>query len=174
MELKYKILEINRETIWSVAAIKNYLRISHEYDDELIAGLVAAAIEYAENFIGDFIHKREVSCFVSKATKTTRFNKFSEIDLISVHQIEGENRNNISDDFGEFEDETLSLTIKDQYIGKNLEIKYNSGYGAASIPSALKLGLLKHISAMYELNESALDPVDEIRNIYLPYRKFKI
>ena len=173
MKLKYKILEIDREAVWSVAAIKNYLRIAHEYDDELIASLAEAAIEYAENFIGVFIHKREVNCLVSKANKTIRFNKFSEIDLTSVHQIEGEDREDISDDFGEFEVETSSLIIKDLHIGQNLEIKYNSGFGEA-VPKALKLGLLKHISAMYELNESALDPVDEIRNLYLPYRKLKI
>lgn len=173
MKLKYKILEINREEIWSVAAIKNYLRISHEYDDALIASLTEAAIEYAENFIGKFIHKRALSCLVSKANKTICFNKFSEIDFTSVHQIGEDEPEDISDDFGEFEVETSSLILEDLYIGQTLEIKYNSGFGAG-VPKALKLGLLKHISAMYELNESALDPVDEIRNLYLPYRKFKI
>ena len=173
MKLKYKILEIDRTAIWSVASIKNYLRISHEYDDALIASLAEAAIEYAENFIGAFIHKREVSCLVTKANKTIRFNKFSEMDLTSVHQIGEEEPEDISEGFGEFEAETSSLIIEDLYIGQTLEIKYNSGFGRA-IPKALKLGLLKHISAMYELNESALDPVDEIRNLYLPYRKFKI
>ena len=53
------------------------------------------------------------------------------------------------------------------------QVKFCCGYGE-KIPQAIKMGILKHVAAMYELNENSLDPVDEVRNLYLPYRAFKI
>lgn len=173
MKLIYKTIEIDRELIWSVEEIKNYLRISHDYDDALITSLSEAAIEYAENFTGEFINKRKISCFVSGANKIIRLNPTYNINLISVHKVIKEDKENISDSFGDFNIQNFSMSLSELYINQDIEILYNCGF-AGAVPKALKLGMLKHISAMYELNESALDPVDEIRNLYLPYRKLKI
>ena len=60
MKLKYKILEKESKAILKLKEVKNFLRISHDYDDSLVKELILAATEYAENFIGKFINVRKI------------------------------------------------------------------------------------------------------------------
>ena len=46
----YKILAIEKPEIWSLDEIKNYLRVTHDYDNNLITNLLNASIMMAENF----------------------------------------------------------------------------------------------------------------------------
>lgn len=173
MRLKYQILEKKDEAILKLKEVKNFLRISHNYDDSLVKDLIQAAIDYAENFTGKFINIRIVQCSVLQANrkihvKYTPFNK-----VLSAEKILQDGIEDISDSIGENNSEESSLEINSIYVDQDMILKFSCGYGE-NIPQAIKMGILKHVSAMYELNENSLDPVDEVRNLYLPYRSFKI
>ncbi len=45
-----KVIEAQHQKIWSLEEVKNYLRVSHSYDDKLIGSLVETAVSAAENF----------------------------------------------------------------------------------------------------------------------------
>jgi hypothetical protein len=65
------------------------------------------------------------------------------------------------------------LTIDREYEFSDLEIEYSCGYGK-NLPQAVKIGMLKHIAAMYELDGDSSGIMQDIRNLYIPYRKFTI
>lgn len=52
MIINYVVLNIKKVEIWPLEEVKNYLRISHEYDDKLINNLIATSIDVAELFTG--------------------------------------------------------------------------------------------------------------------------
>jgi uncharacterized phiE125 gp8 family phage protein len=173
MHQRYQVISKDKEIIWKLKDVKNYLRISHDYDDDLIESLIETAIEYAENFTGTFIHKRTVNCFVSQINRVFLLKHSPILKLLSVHEKVKNGKNKINDTFGEFAPDDSSLTMNDSYIGLDIEIEYSCGYGVDA-PNALKLGMLKHISSMYELNETVINPMAEICSLYQPYRKIKI
>ena len=65
------------------------------------------------------------------------------------------------------------ITIDREYEFSDLEIEYACGYGK-NLPQAVKIGMLKHIAAMYELDGDSSGIMQDIRNLYIPYRKFTI
>ncbi len=173
MKLKYQILEKESKAILKLKEVKNFLRISHDYDDSLVKELILAATEYAENFIGKFINVRKIQCSVFRSKrkiniKYTPFNK-----LISADKIVKDKAEDITDSFDESNLGESYIEINPIYIDQDMIIKFCCGYGEKT-PQAIKMGILKNVAAMYELNENSLDPVDEVRNLYLPYRAFKI
>jgi len=173
MKLKYQILKKENAAVLTVEEVKNFLRLSHDYDDFLVKDLIQAAIDYAENFTGKFINVRTTECFVSKSDKEIRI-KYAPLNtVLSVEKIVKGNPEDISDSFGEINLDSALLKINPKYVGEDLVIKFDCGY-KEKVPYAIKMGILKHVSAMYELNENSLDPVEEVRNLYLPFRLFKI
>ena len=84
MSITYNPIATYIENIWSIDQVKNYLRISHDYDDELLENLLNTAIEYAENFTGEFIYIRDFECIIRKTPniiylKHTQINEIESI-----------------------------------------------------------------------------------------------
>lgn len=173
MKLKYHILEKEDESALTIEEVKNFLRLSHDYDDALIKDLIQAATDYAENFTGKFINTRVIECLVSQAGKEIHI-KYAPLNkLLSVEKIVKGELKGIIDSFGETNLNQALLKVNPIYHGQDIIIKFSCGY-KDKIPHAIKMGILKHVSAMYELNEDSLNPVEEVRNLYLPFRSFKI
>lgn len=173
MKLKYQILEKEDESALTVEEVKNFLRLSHDYDDSLVKDLIQAATDYAENFTGKFINTRIVKCLVFQADKEIHI-KYAPLNkVLSVEKIVKDQLKDISDSFGEIDLNEALLEVNPIYHGQDIIIKFSCGY-KEKVPYAIKMGILKHVSAMYELSEDSLDPVEEVRNLYLPFRSFKI
>ncbi len=173
MKLKYQILEKESVSILKLKEVKNFLRISHDYDDSLVKSLIQAATDYAENFTGKFITIRTIQCSVFQADRKIHV-KYTPLNkVLSAEKVDEDRTEDINDSFGESNLCESCIEINPIYTGQDMIIKLNCGYGKKT-PQAIKIGILKHVSAMYELNENSLDPVDEVRNLYLPYRVFKI
>lgn len=173
MKLKYQILKKKTEYVLKLKEVKNFLRLSHNYDDSLVKDLIQAAIDYAENFTGKFIDTRIVQCSVFRANKKIRV-KYTPLNkILSAEKIVHDRFEDISDSIGKSNIDEALLEINPTYVDQDIILKLSCGYGEKT-PHVIKMGILKHVSAMYELNENSLDPVDEVRNLYLSFRSFKI
>ena len=135
--------------------------------------LIQAATDYAENFTGKFINTMIVKCLAFQADKEIHI-KYAPLNkVLSVEKIVKGELKDISDSFGEIDLNEALLEVNPIYYGQDIIIKFSCGY-KEKVPYAIKMGILKHVSAMYELSEDSLDPVEEVRNLYLPFRSFKI
>ena len=55
----FQIIEIFSQEVWNLEQVKNYMRVEANYDDDLILGLIDAAITAAKNFTKlNFISKQ--------------------------------------------------------------------------------------------------------------------
>jgi len=76
------VIELFPQKLWKLEAIKNYLRISHSYDDNLIENLINAAIIAAENFINLHLVLRNVH-FICNVRNTQNFTlKYKPINKV--------------------------------------------------------------------------------------------
>ncbi|WP_316353510.1 head-tail connector protein [Candidatus Trichorickettsia mobilis] len=68
----FKIIEILPQELWQLNEVKNYLRISDDYDDNLITNLIDTALVAAENFIGLSLINKHIE-FRAKLQKQQQF-----------------------------------------------------------------------------------------------------
>ena len=175
MTAYYNIAEtFFNELLFALDELKNYLRVSHDYDDQLIINLSRTAIAAAENTIGISLYSKRIIANIL-STKTILKLRYPKIrEIISVHVITQGKKTDITNSYGFFEASTNQLFLNAEYKNKNIEVEYVSFYGNKEIPYPIKQGLLMHIALMYELSENNLQSTNQIKDLYLPYRILKI
>ncbi|MGC0372109.1 MAG: hypothetical protein DGJ47_000814 [Rickettsiaceae bacterium] len=173
MKITYSIASQNH-SFYNLKEIKNYLRISHKHDDELLKNLLKSAIDYAEQILSNKISEHEVLAEIKLTTKNIKL-KYGKINHISSVTLFDElGSRDISNDFGSLNNHRNQLILNNQYIEKNLRIKYMVGYTPGNIPQNIRHGLLTHVAKMYEQSEHVGLVNDQIKSIYTPHRTIKI
>lgn len=173
-----KITNVETQKLWSIDAVKTYLRISHDYDDELINSLIEGAISAAEHFTSLTLLTKEVEfcCNISYinsfALKYTPVSVLVRISVKNNHIV-----TNLETDKDYYLDLDrciiklkMPLTNVQELVGY-----YIAGFNEHSIPAAIKHGILLHIAEMYDREDgpiSSLSP--EIKNLYLSYKRIKL
>lgn len=173
MNTQYQILDKKNEPIISVDYVKNYLRISHDYDDELIETLIFAAIECIESFTGLSIQKSKIECLIERAPQYLYLKHVPFMNILSINKIIDNKPYDISKNFGRANTEKSLILFNTEHQNSKITMQYECGYGLTT-PHIIKAAILKHISLMYELNDDTLDPLEEIRSLLIPYRRIKI
>ena len=93
--------------------------------------------------------------------------------LTKAFLLNGEDKKDITEDFGYVEDNRQKIWIKQKYLSQKVEINYEAGLGD-KIPQPILQGVLTHIGMMYDFGENSVNILSEIKNIYMPYRSLKI
>ncbi|GAB4164492.1 MAG: hypothetical protein Tsb006_4100 [Rickettsiaceae bacterium] len=174
MIASYFVAEKMAHEFWSLRETKNYLRVSHDYDDELIKQLVYSAIESAENFMGISLHTKRVVVNIKNAATSFKSKYPNVIFINSVTLISGQLRNDITNTYGSFQKERNQICLHNQYKDKNIEIEYLSGFEGGNIPNPIKQGLMMHVALMYERTDKGIALNPQIRDLYLSYRVIKV
>ena len=175
MTIYYNIAEtFFDDLLFTLDELKNYLRVSSDYDDQLIINLSKTAIVAAENSIGiSLLSKRIIANILcSKNIQKLLYPKIKEI--ISVHVVTQGEKTDITNSYGFLEQTTNQLFLNAEHKNKNIAVEYVSSYGNKEIPYPIKQGLLMHVALMYELSENNLPISAQIKDLYLPYRILKI
>lgn len=108
MRLKYQILDRENQDILTLKEVKNFLRLSHDYDDLLVKDLIQASIDYAENFTGKFIDIRKVQCSVFQASNKIYIKYMPFNKVLSAEKKLQSGYEDIGDSIGEInKDESL-------------------------------------------------------------------
>ena len=172
MIVNYELISTKLQEIWPLGEVKNYLRIAHDYDDNLILNLKVAAIEAAEKFTGLSLHSREVNCNIQKALWNISLKYIPILEVKEVSLLDKDNKK-ITDDFGYIETGNQIIHFKADYVGKDLRIQYIAGF-LDNIPRSIQHGVLMHIASMYEHTENGTNLSSNIKDLYMPYRILKI
>jgi uncharacterized phiE125 gp8 family phage protein len=170
------IIESFPQKLWSLEDAKNYLRISHSYDDNLILNLIDAAIVAAENFTGLSLVLKLVKSIYTQ-TQQSFILKYKPIKIIKKVIIEnGRNIYELKNEEYYIDDDNYSVHLKKTLLKGELTIEYLAGFDEYNIPKPIKHGILLHIAEMYDRQEQGGGYVfsNEIKNLYSPYRQLKI
>ena len=177
MQYKYKILEKTQQSICKLDDIKNYLRISHTYDDTLINKLILSAIDAAENFLRVSLTPKLILFTVHSPGQKLFQLLYKPVIKISSILIQHKNTDqSITDLKYELHETNGILSLqKALQAYEILVLQYLSGFEEIEIPNAIQHGIFMHISEMYEREEiTASGLSQEIKNLYQPYRSLKI
>ncbi|WP_341756695.1 MULTISPECIES: head-tail connector protein [unclassified Candidatus Tisiphia] len=172
----FRIIELIPQTIWSLAEVKNYMRIEGNYDDELISGLIDAAITAAENFTKLTIITRRVE-FVCNIKNQQNFQlKYQPIKkLVKITLTNSSELIELQSDQYYLDQDRSLLCLNKKLENYRLIVEYIIGYDKINIPASIKYGILMHIAEMYDRErQNATSLSTEIKNLYLAYRQFKI
>lgn len=172
-EINYNITEIVERDLWSLEDVKNYLRVSHNKDDRLIANLIKSSVISAEEFLGLSLFTKKITCSVDKAPSYFRLKYVPILRVTAVNILNNEERTNITETFGRINSVYAKVLIDTRYLDKKLEIVYEAGLGE-KIPKTILQGILIHVGAMYDFGEASSNISGEVREMYMPYRSLKI
>ncbi|MCC8377735.1 MAG: head-tail connector protein [Rickettsia endosymbiont of Graphium doson] len=170
----FQSTKIFPQEVWSLEQVKNYMRVEANYDDDLILGLIDAAITAAENFTKlNFISKqiKFVCNIYGKREFLLKYNPVLRILKVTK----------------KFKDQENELTLDDYVIDQNilaltkslnneeLTVEYISCYDKDNIPHAIKHGIMLHIAEMYDRQaQNCVGLSKEVKNLYLPYRNIRM
>ena len=123
MIVSYFVKDIKTQEIWPLEEVKNYLRISHKYDDNLIQSLIESATEAAENFTGLSINQRRIECKIQSAKSNFTLKYLPILSVEEVFLVKKEQKDKITDKFGYVNTTTNRIHLNDDYVDQDIEIK---------------------------------------------------
>nr|WP_253308564.1 head-tail connector protein [Rickettsia endosymbiont of Ceutorhynchus assimilis] len=166
----FQIIKIFPQKIWSLEQVKNYMRIEGGYDDDLILGLIDAAITAAENFTKLNFISKYVKFICNIQGKNNFALKYQPIKEILKVTIQGKEQEASSYFF-----DNGILRLKQELASKELTVEYISGFDDNNIPHSVKHGIMLHIAEMYDRQgQNSVGLSQEVKNLYLPYRNIRI
>jgi uncharacterized phiE125 gp8 family phage protein len=171
--MSYQILSIADQAIFHLDAIKNYLRISHNYDDVWISELILASIDAAENFLRRRLLATKILVHtnrIDRARLELPLAPIAEVLAITVHNgskmLLPQAEYNISDQV---------ITFRNLPIYQYITVEYIAGYlDQKAIPPSIKQGILLHIAEIYDRHANASAISGEVRKLYQPFRKILV
>ncbi len=179
MKINYKILESEQVFACSLEEVKNYLRISHNYDDQLLRSLIVSATDSAEIFMGMNISKKHIQCDIAGLNKESVLKYFPVFEVKSFKT--GGNKDALKpvDNKGSLLiNSSRKIIITPGYSEKYIQVEYTVGYAqerANNIPASIKHGILMHVSQMYDSGDMISNNLmQQVYNLYKPYRSIKI
>ena len=165
----------------SLSDAKDFLKVSHTKEDDLIQGLIETAVSYGEKYTGrDFSIKtwngfENDLCFTGDALP---FIELHRSPLVSIETIENSvdgayvaNADFIQKDRFGYSRLLLngSYPSIDSSVAYTFKIGFTSGY--ATLPEELKTAVLEHINFLYEnRGDVPSEHITQIRSLYKQYR----
>jgi len=152
-------------------AIKSYLKIDDDSDNDLINEICDAAIEYAEQFLNIKINPVKFTLTYSKVFQENIILPHAKI--LSLESV-------FIDSYGEYKllDQKYykligrTVSFKFPVYSDHLEISYTTGFKSAKdIPNMIKQGILAHIKGIYYHEQNHLD---KVHNYYTPFIEYRL
>lgn len=177
--MKYSIITKIKDYqfLISLEDIKAYLRITGDYDDQLLKQMHDAAIDMAENYLGNSLTRQVI-------TVDYEAKYFNKLDLPITPAEDIEQLMIIFDEASleltKDSDFILSQTkryvvLTNNYRAIGARIKYNTtAKQPEEIPWAIIEGLLLHIAEMYEHQGIRASIPQSSIALYEPYKKIRI
>lgn len=147
--ITYEVLEEAELKIWTLDALKNYLRVSHEYDDQLITNLLNCAVDLAAQHIGLALRKKTVLMKVKDLQTDLKLKYVPVSNIIKVSEIGDKKKTEIKKDLAIFEQTRSMISFDESLHRKDYEIIYEAGFGD-DLPRTIQIGILLMLEKMYE------------------------
>lgn len=171
--IEYQILEKNIEPIINIDFLKNYLRVSHDYDDDLIKLQLASAVEMTEKFLELQINQMVVRVDIPVMQKNITLPHKPITEIKYAMLIEGDNKTDLSDQLTiQYEQGVISPKSVD-ILDKKIEVIYLAGF-VNKMPPIVYNGLLHLVRRLYESEPNELLDPKILHDIFYSYRRVKI
>lgn len=174
MYQKIELLHRSKSNFITLKAAKQYLRIDHSDDDELIQEMIATVLNIAEDYLGKTL--------VLSNWKTTIYNDLPETIKLSrsplnkiIHfKIYKNNDESIDlkDDFYCVDYQFEKIKIRKSFSALKIEITYQTGY--ETLPLPLKQGMLEHLAKIYDLRGVDQAIPLSAKSLYQPYKSMRL
>ena len=190
--ISYHMIEKKPLKLWGHDYLKNYLRITHDYDDELIISLLEAAIEMAENYTGLSLHQRVMRIHVKQAISASVYLKHAPIlDILEANHIRNDQRKEkINPGDIELDASGNLIHLNKTLSGKEIEMIYVAGHQmpgvginstgkiyhieVKQVPFPVQTAILLLLEKFYERGiEDNVSHYEALKYL-LPYRQLKI
>jgi hypothetical protein len=164
----YRILKQEDQNIFDLNQIKNYIRISIDYDDNMLLSMLDGVIQIAENFIKLSLVNRVIEVIASESNGVM----LPFVPMIRILDVKRDD-NPIQLDDLDIKNHEIKIRNKTKY--KSLKVSYLAGYEDPSlIPSPIKQGILLHLASMYDSRGTTYVCPESVLSIYKSYRKMVI
>jgi uncharacterized phiE125 gp8 family phage protein len=168
--MKYTILQKNYQDIIPIINLRNYLRITHDGDDELLHSMLRAATDIAEQYIGKAISETVIELSIDVPHSRVFDSPIIPISkIISVTSNTGvliDLRHKVT-----FTKKSFNVS---KTVSKNTAITIKYCAQIDPLPDAIKLGMLLHIAQMYDGQQDVVGIPDGVHNMYKPYKNLRI
>lgn len=178
MNQEISIINVKPQNFITLDKVKHYLRLEQgdDSDDELLNSLITVAVTYAESYLGYNLSVQEVEQVQSNfsgskmvlrrrsATKITNVYLWNDV----------KERKELDTDLYELNHRLNQLELRLPFIARGMAVRYFTGYeDDTEIPEPIKLGILNHISVLYDDRQHAVTPISSL-NLYAPYRNIRL
>ncbi len=159
------------EDILPLAEVKLFLRVVSEGDDELIKSNILAATEFAEQYLGRYVHKRKITCVYKPSPLGEVILPAS--DIIAIEEVKLKDDDEIIlEDGKDFILSHKKITFSPHFRNKDIEIRFIAGF--ARLPEAIKQGIFFHTSMLYDKEIMDHEKRESLCLLYKPYRNLRI
>ena len=174
MYKQVELLQKSKANFISLKFAKQYLRVEHNQDDEMIQNMLEMAIIAAENYIGLVLEDSSFKMTIHDALPNKI--KFINAPIIKIDSFKLYKTNN---EFIELKEDSFTLDhfaeviiLKTSYVIKKAEIIYRAGY--ENIPAPIRQGILEHLAKLYDLRggDNAL-PISA-KSLYQAYKRVRL
>ena len=128
--------------------IKAYLRVDSKEDDAILTSLAIAACEKAENFMSVNLLERSVKQVVFDVFGSKI--KLHQHPVIKVENVLDENNEVLPNGTWVFNNNSNNIEFSSEKRSSTMSINYISGFTRSNVSQAIKIGLLEHISSLYD------------------------
>lgn len=175
MNRRIEVLEKSNNQIITLKYAKQYLRVDHDLDDEIIADMINVAIEMAENYIGKKIISSKLRMTIYGKLPFSLKLYYGPVSKINSIKIFRENESYyLSIDKFHLEEDGETLRINRHIISKQAEIEYYNGFDRKDFPASIRQGILEHLARIYDSRGTDQSLPNSSKNLYQAHKKIRI
>ena len=166
-----EIIEILEDdsAIFDLSEVKNYLRITHNHDDNILRNIIAAAIEVAENFTKTHITRKKI--YTKLRGRVKHQITLPHSPALLIEKILYKRDKELSKDKYKIIDSGRVIEFTDTHNLYDIEISYIVGVREIGLPKSIRQGILLHIAAIYDNGGFNCDLPPQAKSLYQPFRR---
>jgi uncharacterized phiE125 gp8 family phage protein len=176
MAQKIELLNKSNINFISLKHAKQYLRVDHVYDDEIIQDSLLMVLSVAENYLGlqlqESIWKMTIFNNLPNVIKLS-YAPITKIEQFKLFRHNGE-ITYLNSDHYIFSNFSETLKIRQHYSMQKAEITYHSGYSPTNLPAPIKQGMLEHLARIYDLRGSDNSLPLSAKSMYQAYKRVRL
>ena len=161
----------------SLEEAKLFLRVDHEEEDDLIAAMIVAVREIAEEYLSKSLITQSWQLthenYAPTVTKLPRGPVQEIIHVISADKTGMETT--LASTIYHLNAARDALHFDSVVMGHEVQITYVTGYGDADdVPQAIRQGMRIHLAALYDNRLGGAEIPEAARALYQPYRLMRL
>lgn len=159
----------------SLAEAKLFLRVDGSDEDELIATLISAVREAAEEYLRKSLaDQRWKLTYEDYAPVVTPLPRGPVLSVVSVtRRSQSGAETAVSGEVYHLSARVDALHFETAILSHEVEIVYETGYGEEEIPASIRQGMLVHLAALYEDRQGAEGMPAATLSLYKPHREVR-